>query len=102
MGKKLLLLIVVGLFIGCTNIAGRQYNTDAANWIDQGKTTQAQVVSWLGLPLSSKRLSNGSDLYYYAYGRSCPLDTGTTIDTLSLQIYHGVVLQKWPRMASKY
>jgi hypothetical protein len=95
MAKKLLLIIIAGLFLGCTTIAGRQYNTAAANWIEQGKTTEAEAVSWLGVPLSSKRLSNGSYLYRYAYGRRLPLDAGTTINTLQLQIYHGVVVQKW-------
>lgn len=97
MPKKLLLIIIAGLFLGCT--AGRQYNTSAANWIDLGKTTKTEAVSWLGMPLSSKRLSNGSDLYYYAYGHRLPLNIGTTIDTLQLQIYDGVVVQKWPRFA---
>jgi hypothetical protein len=99
MAKKLLLIIIAGLFIGCTTTAGRQYNTSAANWIDLGKTTQAEAVSWLGMPLSSKRLNNGSYLYYYAYGHRLPLDAGTTINTLELQIYKGVVVQKRPRFA---
>jgi hypothetical protein len=102
MAKKLLLIIIAVLFLGCTTTVGRQYNTAAANWIDQGKTTQAEVVSWLGAPLSSKKLSNGSELYYYAYGRSFPLVAGTIVDSLNLQIYHGVVVQKWPRMAAQY
>jgi hypothetical protein len=102
MAKKLLLIIIAVLFLGCTTTVGRQFNTSAANWIEQGKTTQAEAVSWLGAPLSSKRLSNGSDVYYYAYGRSFPLVTGTIIDTLQLQIYHGVVVEKWPRMAARY
>jgi hypothetical protein len=99
MGKKLLLIIIAGLFLGCTTTAGRQYNTSAANWIEQGKTTQAEAVSWLGAPLTSKRLSNGIDLYDYAYGHRLPLDAGTTIDTLQLQIYDGVVVNKWQRLA---
>jgi hypothetical protein len=99
MAKKLLLIIIAGLFIGCTTTAGQQYHTAATNWIDQGKTSQAQVISWLGAPLSSKRLSNGSDLYYYAYGHRLPLDAGNRIETLQLQIYKGVVVEKWPRYA---
>jgi hypothetical protein len=99
MAKRLLLIIIAGLFLGCSTTAGRQYHTAATNWIDQGKTTKAEVISWLGVPLSSKRLSNGSDLYYYAYGHRWPLNVGTSINTLQLQIYDGVVVQKWPRFA---
>jgi hypothetical protein len=99
MAKKLLLIIIAGVFLGCTTTVGRQYDTTAINRIDLGKTTKSDAVSMLGVPASSKRLSNGIDLYYYAYGHSLPLDMGTTVDTLQLQIYDGVVINKWQRLA---
>ena len=99
MAKKLLLVIIAGLFLGCTTTAGRQYNTAAANWIELGKTTKSEVVSWLGVPLASKRLANGGELYCYAYGHRLPLDAGTTINTLEIEIYKGVAVNEWARSA---
>jgi hypothetical protein len=94
MGKNLLLVLLAGLFLGCSHTAGRQYDTTAVDRIGVGQTTESQVIAMLGGPLSQERLSNGTTLYRYGYGNRCPLG-GTSIDKLQVKVYNGVVIDKW-------
>ena len=94
MGKNLLLVLLAGLFLGCSHTAGRQYDTTAVDRIGVGQTTESQVIAMLGGPLSQERLSNGTTVYTYAYGNRCPME-GTSIDKLQVKVYNGVVIDKW-------
>jgi hypothetical protein len=100
--KSLLLLLFVGLFLGCSITAGRQFNATAVNNIKVGTTTESEVISMLGVPLSKEKMSNGSELYRYAYGYRVPIIVETKVNALQLQICEGVVVNKWPRLYSWY
>ncbi len=102
MSKNLLLLLFVGLFLGCSTTAGRQFNTTAINNIKVGTTTESDVISMLGVPFSKDKMSNGSELYTYAYGYRDPYLVETEVNSLQLQICQGVVVNKWPRLHAWY
>lgn len=95
MAKNLLLLLLAGLFLGCSHTAGRQYDITAMDRIQVGQTTEREVVAMLGMPLTAKKLSNGINVYAYAYGDRCPLGFGTSVDSMQVQFYDGVVINKW-------
>jgi hypothetical protein len=95
MWKNLLLLILAGMFVGCGYTAGRKYDITAMDRIGVGQTTESDVITMMGLPLSEKQLSNGMKIYEYAYGERCPLWLGTSIDSMQVQFYNGVVINKW-------
>jgi hypothetical protein len=99
MSKKLLLIMLLGICIGCTTTAGRKFDAAAGDRIEVGQTTEAEVFSMLGVPLWSQQLSNGSYIYDYSYGHSWPLDVGTKVETLQVQFYDAVVIDKWQRLA---
>lgn len=94
MCKNLLLLLLAGMFLGCSHTAGSKYDTTAVDRIGVGQTTESQVIAMLGGPLSQEKLSNGTTVYRYAYGNKCPLE-GTSIDKLQVKVYNGVVIDKW-------
>jgi hypothetical protein len=95
MGKNLLVIILAGMFLACSHTAGRQYDVTAIDRIGVGQTTESDVLTMLGVPLSEKEVSNGIKMYSYTYGDMCPLGFGTSIDSLSVQFYNGVVINKW-------
>jgi len=97
--NNLLLIILVGVLLGCTTTAGRQYDTTAIDEIEIGKTTEGEMVSRLGTPLSMKKISNGIHLYSYAYGNRWPLGMGNYLDSLQIQFYQGVAIKKSQRLA---
>lgn len=49
---------------------GRKFDTAAASTIEVGKTTEAQVLSLLGEPLSRKINADGTKAYGYKYGKA--------------------------------
>jgi hypothetical protein len=95
MCKNLLLIILAGIFLGCSHTAGRQYDTTAIDRIGVGQTTESDVVAMLGMPLAARKLSNGMKIYEYAYGQRCPIGLGTSVDSMQVQFYDGVVINKW-------
>jgi hypothetical protein len=95
MPKNLFLIILVGVMLGCTTTVGRQYDTTAKDRIEVGKTTEGEVISMLGVPLSQKKFSNGIKQYNYTYGNRLPLGAGTTVDQLQVQFCQGIVTDKW-------
>ncbi len=95
MAKNLLLLLLAVIFLGCSHTAGRKYDTTAIDRIEVGQTLDTEVVAMLGPPLTAKRLSNGLDVYVYAWGDRCPLGFGTAVDSMQVQFYNGVVTRKW-------
>jgi hypothetical protein len=94
MSKNLLLIILAVLFIGCAYRAGRKYDTTAIDRIAVGQTTESDVITMLGMPLSENKLSNGITVFQYTYGEGCPLGFGNSIDSLQVQCYGGVVINK--------
>jgi hypothetical protein len=99
MWKNLLLIVLAGMFLACSHTAGRQYDTTAVDRIGVGQTTEPEVLSMLGGPLTEKKLSNGMKIYNYAYGNRCPLGFGTSVDSMEVQFYNGVVINKWQALA---
>jgi hypothetical protein len=95
MGKNLLIIVLAVIFLGCSHTAGRQYDVAAMDRIGVGQTTESDVLTMLGLPLSEKELSNGIKIYDYAYGNRCILGFGTSLDLMQVQLYNGVVINKW-------
>jgi hypothetical protein len=92
MWKNLLLLLLASMFLGCAH-AGRQYDTTAGDRIKVGQTTESEVITMLGRPLTEEKLSNGVTMYRYVHGWRRPI--GTTSDRLYLEVYNGVVINKW-------
>jgi hypothetical protein len=101
MSKKLLLIILVGMFWGCStyNTVGQKFDTTAVNRIELNKTTESEVLSMLGAPASEKKLDNGIVIYYYAYGDRKDLGADSAVDSLQIQLYNGVVINKFQRLA---
>ena len=95
MAKNLLLIVLAGLFLGCSNTAGSKFNSAAVESIEVGHTTESDVITMMGRPLSEKKLSNGINVYTYAYGHRCPMGSATTIDSAQIQCYNGVATYKW-------
>ena len=98
MWKNLLLIILAGIFLGSSCTAGRRYDITAMDRIGVGQTTEGEVITMLGQPLAAKKLSNGMEIYDYAYGRRCPLGFGTSVNSLQVQLYNGVVIKKWQEL----
>jgi hypothetical protein len=99
MWKNLLLLLLAGMFLGCSHTAGMKYDITAADRIGVGQTTESQVITMLGRPLSQEKLGNGITRNMYAYGNKCPVE-GISIDKLEVQVYNGVVINKWQALLS--
>jgi hypothetical protein len=101
MSKNLLSIILVGMFLGCAinNTVGQKFDTTAVNRIELGKTTKNEVISMLGAPGSEKKLDNGIVIYYYAYGDRESLGAESSVDSLEIQLYKGVVISKSQTLA---
>ena len=95
MWKNVLLIILAGIFLGCSTQAGRRYDITAVDRIEVGQTTESDVVTMFGLPLSEKKISNGIKIYDYAYGVRCPIGSGTSINMMQVQFYNGIVINKY-------
>jgi hypothetical protein len=101
MSKNLLLMIFVGLFLGCStyNTVGQKFDTTAIDRIEPGKTTEIEVISMLGTPGSEKKLDNGIVIYSYAYGDRKSLGTESAVDSLQIQLFNGIVINKSQTLA---
>jgi hypothetical protein len=101
MTKNLLLIILVGIFWGCStyNTVGQKFDTTAVNRIELNKTTESEVIAMLGAPASEKKLDNGIVIYYYVYGDRKDLGADSAVDSLQIQLYNGVVINKFQRLA---
>ncbi|MFA5111348.1 MAG: hypothetical protein WC443_08090 [Desulfobaccales bacterium] len=99
MAKRLLIIALAGLFLGCSATAGRRYNTAAIENIEVGKTTPSEVVAMLGPPLSERKLSNGTNIYNYTYAETPFLAVGNYVDNLQVVFFNGVVIDKWQWLA---
>ncbi|MFZ5449050.1 MAG: hypothetical protein ACOZFS_10495 [Thermodesulfobacteriota bacterium] len=66
---KVVLGGVVAVMLGCaTAERGRKFDTTLADRIEIGKTTEAEVISWLGPPLATKTTSDKQKILGWAYG----------------------------------
>jgi hypothetical protein len=94
MWKNWLLIILAGMFLASCSTAGRKYDTTAADRIVVDQTTDREVRAMLGEPLSETKLINGIKIYNYAYGKKCFSGFGTSLNSLEVQTYNGVVISK--------
>ena len=96
MTKNLLLITLVGLLLGCSsyNTVGRKFDTTAINRIEIDKTTTLEVISMLGAPISEKKLDNGIVIYDYSYGDREYLGMESSVNSLQIQFFNGVVINK--------
>ena len=96
MSKNLLIIISVIMFWGCStyNTVGQKFDTNAINKIEIGKTSQSEVISMLGPPLSEKKLDNGIVIYSYSYGDREGLGADSSVDSLQIQLFNGIVINK--------
>jgi hypothetical protein len=101
MSKNLLIIILAGMFWGCAinNTVGQKFDTTAINRIELGKTTENEVISMLGAPGSERKLSNGIVIYSYAYGDRENLGAESSVNSLEIQLFNGVVINKSQMLA---
>jgi hypothetical protein len=101
MSRNLIIIILMGLFLGCAvnNTVGKPFDTNAIQRIELGKTTENEVISLLGAPGSIEKLDNGIVVFSYAYGDRKSLGAESAVDTLQIQIYKGVVINKSQTLA---
>jgi hypothetical protein len=98
MRTNISITILMSMILGCAS-TGREYNTSAINYVEIGKTTENEVVSMLGEPISRNRVNNGINILGYEYGTSYFWGTSNSVNTLQVQCYDGVVINKWQRLA---
>jgi outer membrane protein assembly factor BamE (lipoprotein component of BamABCDE complex) len=68
---RLIFVVAAVLLAGCaTSEMGRKFDTAAADKIEIGKTTEAEVLSWLGSPLQQTVRSDGTKVYVYLYRKT--------------------------------
>jgi hypothetical protein len=84
------------MFFGCStyNTVGRKFDTTAIDRIELGKTTESELISLLGAPGSERKLDNGIVIYSYTYGDISGFMARSAIDSLQIQLYNGVVINK--------
>jgi hypothetical protein len=101
MSKNLLIIMLLGMFWGCStyNTVGQEFDTTAINRIELGKTTESEVISMLGAPGSEKKLDNGIVIYSYAYGDRKSLGAESSVDSLQIQLFKGIVINKSQTLA---
>jgi hypothetical protein len=84
------------MFWGCAtnNTVGQKFDTNAINKIELGKTTEIEVISMLGAPGSEEKLDNGIVIYSYAYGDREGLMARSSVNSLQIQLFNGIVINK--------
>lgn len=97
MSTKLCVIMLMMLTLGCATV-GREFDTTAIYRIDVGKTTENEVIAMLSYPISITKCSNGINIYYYSYGRSYIFGGETSVDSLQVQLFDGVVINKWQNL----
>jgi hypothetical protein len=89
------------MFWGCStyNTVGHKFDTTAIDRIELGKTTESEVISMLGAPRSEIKLHNGIVIYTYAYGEISGFMARSAVDSLQIQLFNGVVINKSQRLS---
>jgi hypothetical protein len=98
MSKIILFITLISIILGCAS-TGREYNTLAIDNIEIGKTTDNDVISMLGEPISKEMFNNGINIFQYKYAKSYLWGASKSINTLQVQCYNGIVINKWQRLA---
>lgn len=71
--RLMLALVIAAMVAGCAS-SGRQFDTTYVNRIEEGKTTEQDVLAHLGPPESVSHTSTGKMLtYVYAEAKTHPL-----------------------------
>ena len=86
MSKNLLIIILVGMFFGCSTYTtvGTKFDTTAIDRIELGKTTEIEVISMLGAPKSEMKMNNGIIMYTYAYGDISGFMADSAVDSCQI------------------
>jgi hypothetical protein len=86
----------MGIFGECStyNTVGHKFDTTAIDRIELGKTTESEVISLLRAPGSERKLYNEIVIYSYAYTEVSGLLARSAIDSLQIQLYNGVIINK--------
>jgi hypothetical protein len=89
------------MFWGCSayNTIGNAYDITAVDRIELGKTKESEVIAMLGAPGSIKKIDNGIVIYYYVYGYQKGLGADNSVDSLEIQLFNGVVINKSQTLA---
>jgi hypothetical protein len=89
------------MFWGCSayNTIGNAYDTTVMDRIELGKTKESEVIAMLGAPGSIKKTDNGIVIYYYIYGYQKGLGADSSVDSLEIQLFNGVVINKSQTLA---
>lgn len=98
MPKNILLIVLITMILGCASV-GREYNTSAINNIEIGKTTQNDVLSMLGKPISIEKYNNGINVFNYEYAKSYFWTAASSTNFLGVQFYNGVAINKWQKLS---
>jgi hypothetical protein len=88
------------MFCGCStyNTVGHKFDTTAIDRIELGKTTESEVISMLGAPSSEIKLDNGIVIFSYAYGDKSGFMARSAVDSLQIQLFNGVIINKSQRL----
>jgi hypothetical protein len=97
--KNVLLLTLAVLLLGCAT-SGREFDTNVVNKIEIGKTTEGEVISMLGMPMSQKKLDNGIVVYSYVHGDRALFGADSSVQRLQVQFYNGVVIDRAQKLSS--
>ena len=92
--KNILFIALITMVLGCASV-GREYNTSAINYIEIGKTTQNDVLSMMGEPMSIKNYNNGINVFNYEYAKSYFWTAASSTNFLEVQFYNEVAINKW-------
>jgi hypothetical protein len=89
------------MFWGCAtyNTVGQKFDTTAIDRIEPGRTTESEVISMLGAPRSQTKLNNGIVIYSYTYGYISGFMAKSAVDSLQIQLYNGIVINKSQTLA---
>jgi outer membrane protein assembly factor BamE (lipoprotein component of BamABCDE complex) len=71
MKKYLLIALAIVLLAGCVS-AGRKIDQTAAEKIEKGKTTKAEVIASLGSPDHITKLGTGDTMFMYHFMKATP------------------------------
>ena len=91
------------MFWGCStyNTVGHKFDTTAIDRIELGKTTESDVIAMLGAPRSEIKLHNGIVIYNYVYGDISGFMANSAVDSLQIQLFNGIVINKSQRLSHR-
>jgi len=81
--RSVFALFLLGVFVACVSYtagkvtAGFDIKEEIVNKIEKGKTTQQEIVQWLGVA-SAERTVDGKDQYFYEYREAAGVGVGVS------------------------